>query len=496
MSDRMAIGRQTGTRPLNGPGTRPMGQTNPLRETGRFVRDVFVGGGEAVVDMAKGLWQVVSHPIQTAKGIGSLAAMVIRNPGEGLRTIGAALVEPYTQAMKEGRPGKALGRGIVEIGSLFLGPTEVVQGVKSAANFGRGAVGAVKAGATVGEAAKAGYLAAKWSGEASQLAAKAQQLAKLGHVAEASQLTRMAGAFGRGAHAAKVGQLSRFGHYAAILERPFAIRVAGQMMSSADLMMRSQSLLSSGRILGQAGARAAALGGEAAEQAARVQAVAKALQAGQVIDSGVVRALLEGQKSLAMLDGAGRLAAGGLVAGNLASDAAQVAAKAPVWERFAQTAARFAVSNPIILFPIAPAAGVALDALGRIGPVREFLEAPGDGEELARKHGVATDPDNVRRFMDEIGGYASRAIGPDVGTPDKVRDLQLVLRGIGYATEPTGQWDENTSRAVIDFKRRQGMHQDYRLQDGQYAVNEYATEDVIERMVDVAEGTQQARSGR
>ena len=495
MSDRMAVGRQTGTRPLNGPGTRPMGQTNPLRETGRFVRDVFVGGGEAVVDMAKGLWQVVSHPIQTAKGIGSLAAMVIRNPGEGLRTIGAALVEPYTQAIKEGRPGKALGRGIVEIGSLFLGPAEVVQGAKSAANFGRGAMGAVKAGATVGEAAKAGYLAAKWSGEASQLAAKAQQLAKLGHVAEATQLTRMAGAFGRGAHAAKVGQLSRFGHYAAILERPFAIRVAGQMMSSAELLMRSQGMLSSGRILGQAG-RAAAIGTEAAEQASRIQAVAKALQAGQVLDSGVVRAVLEGQKSLSMLEGAGRLAAGGMVAGNLASDAAQVAAKAPAWERFAQTAARFAVANPIVLFPISPVAGVALDALGRIGPVREFLASPLEPEALARKHGIAPDPENVRRFIAEVGSYATQAIGPDVGTPDRVRDLQLVLRGIGYATEPTGQWDEGTSRAVIEFKRRQGMHQDYRLQDGQPAVNEYVTEDVIERMVDVAEGTKQARAGR
>ncbi|MEB3298704.1 MAG: peptidoglycan-binding domain-containing protein [Candidatus Sericytochromatia bacterium] len=495
MRDGMSIGRSTGTRPLSGPVTRPMGQTDPLKGTGAFVRDVFVGGGEAVVDMAKGLWQVVTHPIQTAKGMGSLAAMMVRNPGEGLRTLGAALVEPYKLALKEGRPGKAIGRGIVEIGSLFLGPAEVVQGVKSAANFGRGAVGAAKAGATVGEAAKAGYLAAKWSGEAGQLASRAQQLARMGHVAEATQLTRMAGAFGRGAHAAKVGNLSRFGHYAALLERPFSIRVAGQLMSSADLLARSKSLVTSGRLLGGAGLAAAA-GSEAAEQATRVQAVARSLQAGQVLDSSLLGAVLQGKKSVSVLDDAGRLVAGGAGAGNLLADAAQVASKAPTWERFAQTAARFALANPIVLFPISPAAGLALDALGRIGSVRDALATPEDGHDLARKHGLADDPTNIKAFMDEVSSYAETAIGPDVGSPDKVRNLQWVLSGIGYDVRPTGQWDEATSRAVIDFKRRQGMHQGYLLADDTPAINEYVTEDVVQRMVDVAEGTLSAREGR
>ncbi|HEY9766456.1 MAG TPA: hypothetical protein V6C82_08815, partial [Chroococcales cyanobacterium] len=74
-----------------------------------FVGDVFIGGGEAIMDMGKGLVNTVMHPIQTVKGL----AYVVTHPS----ALYHAFVDPYTTAIKEGHPGKALGRGIVEIGS-------------------------------------------------------------------------------------------------------------------------------------------------------------------------------------------------------------------------------------------------------------------------------------------------------------------------------------------------------------------------------------------
>ncbi|MBM3267404.1 MAG: hypothetical protein FJZ01_07130, partial [Candidatus Sericytochromatia bacterium] len=74
--------------------------------------DVFIGGGQAIWDMAVGVGTLIAHPIQTIKGLG----YAITHPA----ALFHAFVDPYTQAIAQGRPGLAIGRGIVEIGSFFI----------------------------------------------------------------------------------------------------------------------------------------------------------------------------------------------------------------------------------------------------------------------------------------------------------------------------------------------------------------------------------------
>lgn len=163
------------------------------------VADVFIGGGEAIGDMVKGIATVITHPIQTLKGIG----YVITHPAALVN----AFVEPYKEAIREGRPGKAIGRGIVEIGSLFVGPTEIANGVKGATNaikgifnggkaggvIGAGATGAAAAAGAVSVTEKAAKTASGLMKAAEKSAERADVLAKAGKAAEAANLVAYAG---------------------------------------------------------------------------------------------------------------------------------------------------------------------------------------------------------------------------------------------------------------------------------------------------------------
>ncbi|MBM3275230.1 MAG: hypothetical protein FJZ00_08750, partial [Candidatus Sericytochromatia bacterium] len=94
----------------------PVPQAAPPKQESRgllsHVGDFFLGAGESIVDVGKGVLTMITHPIQTVKGIG----YAVTHPAELVK----AFTDPYTEAMAEGRPGKALGRGLVEIGSLFI----------------------------------------------------------------------------------------------------------------------------------------------------------------------------------------------------------------------------------------------------------------------------------------------------------------------------------------------------------------------------------------
>lgn len=487
---------QAGTRPLAATAPLAAQPTQPLdKKQGLlggalgFVKDVFVGGGEAVWDMARGVGNMILHPIQTAKGIAYLATTLVTNPREGLSMLGHAFVDPYVEAVKSGHPGKAIGRGIVEIGSLFVSPSSVVNGAKGAIAAGQGAVGALKAGQGLAGAAKAGYYAGKWSMQASNFAVKAEKLAKLGHVAEASKMAQLANTSARAAQVAKVGQLGKVGHYANLFGRLYHVKVGGVMMKSADLLAHSDALLRAGRLSWLTGSGAAKLTAEGAEAATRASLVAKAVMAGKALEPGLVRGFLGGTVALEGARAAEILAAAG-VAGKTAQTAVRVgelAAQESRWSHLASSAMRFATANPAILFPISPAAAVALDALGRLDAIPKGIDPKKVTEEetiaLARKYGLATDPVNVRTFLIEVESYEGNAIGPDVGSPEQVRQLQTLLRAVGYDVDKTGIWDEKTTHAVIDYKTRHGFHQSYKKADGTDAVNEYATPDVIDHLI-------------
>jgi hypothetical protein len=101
-----------------------------------------VGAVADPVDTAKGLYTMSSHiPVMgmpqkmlsgaydlafSDKSLGDVAKETL-DPMEDAKywgKVGGALLDPYAQSIKEGKPGEALGRGVVDIGSLFLGAGE------------------------------------------------------------------------------------------------------------------------------------------------------------------------------------------------------------------------------------------------------------------------------------------------------------------------------------------------------------------------------------
>lgn len=107
--------------------SEPVIETQAPEESGnkvtQFAKDLFVGAGESIKDTITGTVSMVMHPIQTIKGIG----YAITHPS----LLVQAFVDPYMEAVKSGHPGQAIGRGIVDIGSMFLGPEDVCNAVKN-----------------------------------------------------------------------------------------------------------------------------------------------------------------------------------------------------------------------------------------------------------------------------------------------------------------------------------------------------------------------------
>src|SRR3990172_5885361 len=97
-----------------------------------FVGDLFAGAGAELWDMVKGIGTLIAHPIQTAKGLW----YGITHPGE----FWEAFKQPYVEDWNNGHPGRAIGRGVLFIGSLVIG-------TKGADKLLKGARGATSAGA-------------------------------------------------------------------------------------------------------------------------------------------------------------------------------------------------------------------------------------------------------------------------------------------------------------------------------------------------------------
>jgi WXG100 family type VII secretion target len=77
------------------------------------VGDFFVGMWEEGKDMVTGLYNLVTDPVGTAKGLWH----GITHPGE----LWEAFKQPYVEAWESGHPGQAIGRGVMFVGSIVLG---------------------------------------------------------------------------------------------------------------------------------------------------------------------------------------------------------------------------------------------------------------------------------------------------------------------------------------------------------------------------------------
>ncbi len=93
-----------------------VGKREEGKESGGFLKgvgDFFTGVWEEGKDSVVGLYNMVRHPIDTAKGI----AHAVTHPAE----FWEAFKQPYVEAWENGRPWEAIGRGVMFLGSALVG---------------------------------------------------------------------------------------------------------------------------------------------------------------------------------------------------------------------------------------------------------------------------------------------------------------------------------------------------------------------------------------
>lgn len=150
-----------------------------------FVGDLFKGAGSELVDMVKGIGHLIAHPIDTAKGLW----YGINHPGE----LWDAFKKPFVDDWESGHPGKAIGRGLMFVGSLLLGTKGADKALK-----------AIRVGKVAGEAGELGKVG-EVAGTAGKLGEAGEVAGTTGKIGEVAGTT---GKVGEAAGvAAKAGEL-------------------------------------------------------------------------------------------------------------------------------------------------------------------------------------------------------------------------------------------------------------------------------------------------
>ncbi len=422
----------------------------------RFVPDLFIGAGEAAWDMAKGIGTLIFHPIRTAKGIWTLATKLVSEPGTTLRAIGAALVDPYITAVKTGHPGRAIGRGIVEIGSLFVQPGDVVNVARSGSAFAQATVAGLKSGETVSQTLAAAAKAAQYSMKATGAARDAQILAKLGHASDAMVMAEYASDALLVSNLAKGGKFGAMNAAVKALDVSRSVLIAGKPVALGEFLARTSNVLGLRRF--------SVVSGHLSKDLYTIASEAEKAQTAVRLSEKILAA---GARNPNLLQKIGRLA----------------------------------TRNPQIFAPLTPALGKIPDVLGKIDslpkdlPTREGL-TPEAAREIAFKYNLESSVANIQAFIAEVTTYEGNTIGPDTGSADQIKQLQVLLKNATYEVPITGVWDRATAAAVIDFKRSKDIRQSYRLANGEKAVNEYADDRVINALLGTLEGVDAVATGR
>lgn len=103
---------------------------------------------------------------------------------------------------------------------------------------------------------------------------------------------------------------------------------------------------------------------------------------------------------------------------------------------------------------------------------------------IASQYHLLPTRENIQAFQNEAHSYETDSImGPGCEQADQVKILQTALKDLGYAVDVSSAYDEKTMDAVIAFKNTQGIHQTYKAEDGNWAVNEYATQPTLEAIM-------------
>jgi len=185
VSQVMRTAEEEASRPFRGQGSAP------VEEGGGFwgaVGDFFTGAGAELKDMVTGLWNMITDPVGTAKGLW----YGVTHPGQ----LWDAIKQPYVEAWESGHPWEAIGRGAVFIGSLLIGTKGLDKAMKGA-----------KLGVGVGKAGEVASLTGKLSkaGRLSDVATIADDIGRAGKSAEIGQAAQVLARDARLAEAALQG---------------------------------------------------------------------------------------------------------------------------------------------------------------------------------------------------------------------------------------------------------------------------------------------------
>ncbi len=174
------------------------------------VGDFFGGLWDEGKDMVTGLGHMIAHPIDTAKGLW----YGVTHPG----ALWDAFKAPYVDAWNSGHPWRAVGRGVLFVGSMLIG----THGADKAAKAAKAAEAARTA-----EVAEAAAKAAKLAEEArlAEEAAQAAKVAEQAKAAETAKLAEQAKAAEAAAQASNAGKL---------------ILPAGRTLSEEELLIANQ----------------------------------------------------------------------------------------------------------------------------------------------------------------------------------------------------------------------------------------------------------------
>jgi hypothetical protein len=103
---------------------------------------------------------------------------------------------------------------------------------------------------------------------------------------------------------------------------------------------------------------------------------------------------------------------------------------------------------------------------------------------IATAYDLNPTEENVSAFLAEVREYErDGTLGPGTTQTAAVRDLQRALVRFGYQVTVSGEFDEATGRAVVAYKKANGLRQTYRMADGNWAVNEYIDPDTFNSMM-------------
>ncbi|MEB3238002.1 MAG: hypothetical protein VKO64_10300 [Candidatus Sericytochromatia bacterium] len=254
---------------------------------GGFVGDVIVGAVQGAGDMVGGTIHMITHPIETVTGLAMLPVALLTRPGEVVK----AFTEPYAEAVRQGRPGRAIGRGLFEVGSMLVG-----SGLLKPAS---GAAGAGQAVARTGKAAQQAGQVTRQASQAAGAAQKAQQATQAAQVARKAQQTSEVAQAARkaqqAAQAAQTAKATQQATQAANAARQAA--QAGKAAQTAGTVAKSAKVAQKTRLASQGSqvnlvlqqARKARDAAKAAQTAQAAQAAQAAAQAARTVSGTATR---------------------------------------------------------------------------------------------------------------------------------------------------------------------------------------------------------------